>query len=263
MFRQMLNLIRRLLPAPVKQTAKKALGLPSARIHPDWQILTDLGPVEQVHTVFDLGARNGWFFSSWKKFSPLAEVHAFEPDQKAFDRLQQRYSDEPGVHLSNKGVGATESVQTFYHLAGSEVSSSFLKPELQTWNDIKYQIGDIEERQLTITTLDDYCAEHQIDDIYLMKIDIQGYEMQALKGANKTLRKTSYLLIESAIKALYQDSASFTEVHVHMAEHGFHLMNFRAWHRGNNVLMETDMLFRRNDLAPAIDAEQTFDREYI
>jgi len=263
MFSEVLNRLRGVLPKRLKQAVKIVLGLPPARIHPDWQILAELGPLDYEHIVLDLGARNGWFFSSWQKFSPLARIYAFEPDKTAFNFLQNKYSDDPMIHLCHKGIGADESLQRFYHLAGSQVSSSFLKPDQKTWNDIKYQTGKIEEREIAVTTLDKYCDEHQIGDIYLIKIDIQGYEMQALKGANKTLKSTSYLMIESAIVPLYHDSASFTEVHDYMVTQGFHMMDFRAWHRGNKRLIEADMLFRRNDLAPEIDSEQTFDRRYI
>lgn len=38
-------------------------------------------------------------------------------------------------------------------------------------------------------------------------------------------------------------------------------MHLRAWHRGNRVLVEADLLFRRNDLAPGID--QSRDRYYL
>ncbi len=263
MFNPMLNFLRGILPRSVKQLGKMLLGLPSTRIHPDWRILEALGPIDDAHVVFDLGARNGWFLSSWKKFSPLAQIHAFEPDPDAFNRLVERFSHDSTIRLSDRGIGAAESTKTFYRLSQSEVSSSFLQPDQEAWTKIHYQTGDIKQQELPITTLDAYCLENQVDDIYLMKIDVQGYEMQALKGATETLQKTSFVLVESAIRELYHESANFTQVHEYLVKQGFHLMDLRAWHRGNNVLIETDMLFRRNDLMPKLDSQQPFDREYI
>jgi hypothetical protein len=46
-----------------------------------------------------------------------------------------------------------------------------------------------------------------------------------------------------------------------MESQGFHLMHMRAWHRGNLVLVETDMIFRRNGLEPAIRTD--VDRFYV
>ena len=257
------NIFRRYLPTALKQGVKRVLGMPAKRLHSDWSMLEPIDCGENQHVVFDLGARNGWFFSCWKAFCSNAVVHAFEPDQAAYKRLVNRFSNDENVVLIDKGVGESESVETFYHLADSEVSSSFLQHDPSVWEEIKYQTGDVQERQLQVTTLDSYCQENTVDSIYLLKIDIQGYELRALKGASKTLKVTDYVFVESAIKPLYKGAASFTQVHEFMVAQGFHLMNFRAWHRGNNVLMETDMLFRRNELAPEVDLHRVGDRDYI
>lgn len=257
------NFFRAILPQPVKQGLKRLLGMPQSRIHPDWNILQALEPVTGEHVVIDLGARNGWFFHCWKKWCPKALIHAFEPDQAACEILKQRYKNDSTVCLNAVGVGDRQSTETFYHLAESEVSSSFLQHDQKVWDDIKYRTGQVQERQVKITTLDDYCDQHAIADVHLIKIDIQGYELKALQGALQTLTKTNYLLVESSIRPLYKDSARFTEVHDFLVSHGFHLMNLRAWHRGNHVLMETDMLFRKNELAPAVDADAAVDRYYI
>ena len=257
------NFLRSIFPRSVKQRLKRLLGQPTSRIHPDWNILEPLEPVVGPHIVFDLGARNGWFFDCWKKWCPTAQVHAFEPDQAAFEKLIERYENDPAVRINPVGVGEAPATGTFYHLAESEVSSSFLQHDQKVWDDIKYHTGEVEERQVEITTLDQYCAQHDITAVHLIKIDIQGYELKALQGALQTLANTDYLLIESSIKPLYRNSARFTEVHDFLIDHGFHLMNLRAWHRGNHVLMETDMLFRKNVLAPVVDADSEVDRYYI
>lgn len=260
---RLINLIRFILPTRFKQSAKRALGLPSARIHPDWQILESVPRVLSAHVVMDLGARNGWFFSSWKKWCPQAEVHAFEPEKIAYQNLSTQYADDSTVHINAEGVGSEQTVESFYHLTESEVSSSFLPPLKQAWDDIGYRTGEVAVSEVALTTLDHYAKSHEISSVYLIKIDIQGYELKALQGATELLKKTDYLLVESSLKPLYEGAARFTEVHDFLAEHGFHLMDLRAWHRGNEVLIESDLLFRRNDLAPKLDDDQEIDRIYI
>ena len=256
-----LNPIRRILPTRVKTFAKTLLGLPLSKIHEDWAILSQIGPVDQPHTVLDLGARNGWFLISWQDWCPNAKIHAFEPDQTAFEMLDNAYSGNDSVIISPFGVGESESTETFYFMPGSKVSSSFLEHDAHTWDQLKFETGEIEQRQLEITTLDNYTDKHSLDSIYLIKIDIQGYELRALKGAITTLTNTRYVLVESGIRPLYKNASTFTEVHDFMVDQGFHLMNFRAWHQGNNVLMETDMLFRKDNLAEEVDSSAH--REYI
>ena len=259
----LINLLRTLLPRPIKQAFKKLFGLPEARLHADWSILNGIGPVAEHHVVLDLGARNGWFFSNWKAWCKSAEIYAFEPDLAAYEKLVQRYKSDSSIHISQYGIGEEQGIEKFYYMAGSEVSSSFLKHNTQVWDQLKYDTGEVEQRELKITTVDKYTEKHRIEAVFLIKIDIQGYEMRALRGADKTLLNTSYVLVESSIQPLYQDASSFTEVHDYLVSNGFHLINWRAWHRGNEVLMETDMLFRKNELAPDVDEHSNFDRKYI
>ena len=52
---------------------------------------------------------------------------------------------------------------------------------------------------------------------------------------------------------LYSGVARYTGVVDFLTQRGFHLMTMQAWHRGNRTLIETDMLFCRDDLMPPVD----------
>ena len=133
------------------------------------------------------------------------------------------------------------------------MSNSFLQPVESTWKEIDYHTGAISKRVVEVTTLDDYAKE--IASIYLLKIDVQGFELEVLKGAIETLKKTDHIFVEAGIRPLYQGAPRFTDVYDFLADRGFHLMAMRAWHRGNRVLVETDMLFRRDELMPPTSSE--------
>ena len=133
----------------------------------------------------------------------------------------------------------------------SRVSNSFLEPVDATWREIDYHTGARSTRMVDVVTLDEYART--IESIHLLKIDVQGFELEVLRGAVNTLLKIDFILVEAAIRPLYQNAPRFTAVYDFLADHGFHLMTMRAWHRGNRTLVETDMLFRRDDLMPPID----------
>jgi len=221
----MLNVLREILPKPVKQKAKSILGMPATRIHPDWKILDVVSNLEESSIVFDVGARNGWFSQCWQDYDPLAVVHQFEPEPIAAERLNEKAKHSESIVFNAVGVGETAGELPFYSLSESMVSSSFLQPDKAAWDELRFDQGEVGTSTLPIICLDEYCKTKAIEEIRLIKIDIQGFELKALKGAIETLKKTDYLLVESAIKPLYHDSASFTQVHDFMVQQGFHLQS--------------------------------------
>ena len=253
--------LRRLIPQSTRTRLKKALGLPSTRLHPDWEVLRSIGPCESPHLVLDVGAHHGWFFHCWLDWCPQAQVVAFEPTAESFRRANELYGSDPRVRLFQLGIGAQTGELSFNILADSQVSNSFLPPRQAVWEAIEYNTGAISQRRVPISTLDDFCAEQKIAGAYLLKIDVQGYELEVLKGAIGILPHVDHVFVEAGIQRLYEGAPSFAEVCLFMDAQGFHLMHLRTWHRGNRVLVETDLLFRRNDLAPPIDRDR--DRYYL
>ena len=248
-----LDPIRRMLPRAWKDAVKRRIGVPLTRLQPDWKILEPIGPVDRPHVVFDVGAHEGWFLHSWKDWSPRAEIHAFEPAIEAFEKSRELYGGDPSIHFNNVGVGRERGTLALNIMDASRVSNSFLAPVAETWREIDYETGTISRRRVDVIPLDDYVREQGIESVYLLKIDVQGFELQVLEGAVETLKKTDYVFVEAAIRPLYEGAPRFTHVHQFLDAHGFHLIAMRAWHRGNLTLVETDMLFRRDELMPPVD----------
>lgn len=253
----LLDPLRRLLPQSAKNAVKRILGRPVTFLQPDWKMLEIIGPVARPHVVFDVGAHEGWFLHSWKDWCPAAEIHAFEPAVEAFTNARNWYGKDPSLVFNNVAVGRTRGTLAMNVMEESRVSNSFLLPVEEEWQKIDYHTGAITKRDVPVITLDDYAREKNIASIYLMKIDVQGFELEVLEGAVETLKKTDYVFVEAAIRPLYHGAPRFTHVHDFLDAHGFHLMAMRAWHRGNRTLVETDMLFRRNELMPPVDPNVT------
>lgn len=242
-----------LIPAHWRRSIKRALGMPLYRLHPDWSILERIGRVEGRHVVVDVGAHHGWFFHCWRDWCPEAEVHAFEPTPESYLRCQKLYGAEPATTLVNAAVGSSSGTARLHVLAESAVSNSLLQPDSAAWDAIEYRTGAIAAIEVPVLTLDQYAEQNRLVEVHLLKIDVQGAELDVLDGARRLLPHVRYVFVESAIRPLYRDGARFTEVVERMREHGFHLIGFRAWHRGNHALVETDLLFRRDDLLTPVD----------
>ncbi len=247
-----LDPLRRLVPAPLKRALKRRLGLPETRLHPDWELLRRIGPVEEPHVILDVGAHTGWFFHCWRDWCPQAEVHAFEPTPESFERCRAGYGQEPRTHVVPMAVGSEVGTARLRLLSASRVSNSLLDPDREAWRSIAYEAGEVSTVEVPVTTLDIYCAEQAINRIHLLKIDVQGYELEVLRGAAATLPRVDHVFVESAIRRLYEGAPRFSEVFEHLADAGFDLIGLRAWHGGNQTLVESDLLFRRRALSPPV-----------
>jgi len=248
----MLNGLRSWIPQPVKKRLKLAFGLPLRRLHPDWSILRHIGPIEGRHVLIDAGSHHGWFFHCWKDWCPGAEIHAFEPDEQAVKRSIELYGSDPDLTVNSVALGAKSGLRHFHLMPEARVSSSFLEPIPEAWQTIQFKTGEMRVMEVPVMRLDDYVKQHAVESVYLLKIDVQGFEEEVLVGAEETLRHTSHIFVESAIRPLYRGAPKFSDIIDRLIDE-FDLVALRSWHRGNRVLVEADLLFRRRALSPLID----------
>jgi FkbM family methyltransferase len=244
----------------VKQRVKQSLGRPLTHLHADWSILEVIGPVQRKHVLLDVGAHHGWFFHCWQDWCPSARVIAFEPFAESFETMQRLYGNDSRVQLVQAGVGSVAGSMELNVLNDSKVSNSFLQPADEAWRNIAYEHGQVSRVTVPVTTLDEVFRQQQLGGVYLVKIDVQGYEIEVLKGAEQSLPKIDHIFVESGIQRLYESAPRFNDVFEFLTARGFHLMAMRSWHRGNHVLVETDMLFRRDELVPPVEVNA--DRAY-
>jgi len=59
----------------------------------------------------------------------------------------------------------------------------------------------------------------------VLKIDSEGYELEVIKGAKKTLKKTALIIAEVSLAKRFEDSYKFSELIAELAKHGFELVD--------------------------------------
>jgi len=135
--------------------------------------------------VLDIGANIGFYA---KILSGLVgkngKVHCFEPDVQNFARLSQACSGIQNVIINNMAVGPrTETIKIY--------TSKNLNVDHRTYKPEEYE----QEFEIQATSIDDYLGRNLKVD--LIKMDIQGFEMQAIQGMQKTLETNRNIKIIS------------------------------------------------------------------
>jgi FkbM family methyltransferase len=149
---------------------------------------------EPTLTLFDVGANDGNYSKTLANFfDNNAAIHSFEPSKKTFDSFLQTTSAIQNIIPNNFGFGDAESTLTLY--TNKEVShlASVYQRNLSHKGILMDKVEKIE-----ISTIDNYCTKSNIDRIHFLKLDIEGHELKALKGAEHMLnnRKIDFIQFE-------------------------------------------------------------------
>lgn len=120
--------------------------------------------------------------------------YAFEPVARLIPGIVSRTKGR--VNIVNKAIGEKTGRAKFYNSINLNYSgsSSIRKPShitYEQWPGMKF-----EEREVDVVSLDDFCSERQIDHIDFIWADIQGAEIDMIKGGQKILANTDYLYTE-------------------------------------------------------------------
>lgn len=127
--------------------------------------------VPQCQTVFDVGARTDDYLV---RLNRNCKFHLFEPMAESFAELQRKTLDDANVTIVNTALGNEHGDLQIY-------------PDTQSIH--KRPHGSSEPMEIKIQTLDDYCHNAGIETIDFMKIDVEGYELDVLRGGQQMIQE--------------------------------------------------------------------------
>ncbi|MCL5126494.1 MAG: FkbM family methyltransferase [Deltaproteobacteria bacterium] len=138
--------------------------------------------LENQLCVFDVGANKGQFLSMAQAIlSGLSViVHAFEPSPATYLVLRQNTENFSHVVLNNFALGEKAGSFALYSDAPGSGLASLSKRRLDHFG-LNFNHSEI----VRVETLDQYCELNQIHHIDLLKLDVEGHELDVLKGGRK------------------------------------------------------------------------------
>ncbi|MBA4063738.1 MAG: hypothetical protein C0501_08505 [Isosphaera sp.] len=239
--------LRRAGSRPVVSAAPPPPPLPAPPPLPDAfaeqaRLLRDRPPA----VVFDIGAHHGQTARTYRALFPGAAVHSFEPFPESFAALAATAAEVGGVRAHR--VALSDRVGEAELHANAFAPTNSLLPTAPTAGAVwgGGLVDTVARVRVPTATLDEFCREHGVAAIDLLKIDVQGAESRVLRGGEGLLRAGRVRLVYTEIITLptYAGQPELDEFLALMRGYGFGLFNlFNPSATAGGRLRQVDAIF--------------------
>tara|TARA_S200000501_G_scaffold209740_1_gene197063 strand:+ start:1797 stop:2513 length:717 start_codon:yes stop_codon:yes gene_type:complete len=207
------------------------------------ELLPFIKKIKKINTLIDVGSNKGQFILLCIKFFPNLLIYSFEPIKEALIKQKNLLSFKNNIYFYNTGIGNKKKKINFF-ITNRVDSSSFLTINKSKNYNKNYYVK--EKRKIKIQKLDQILNNKKLIKPVLIKIDVQGFELEVLKGSKKTLPNIDYLLLEVSKNQMYNKQAIEIEIINFLKKEKFRIMVSSKWKRINNTeFMQRDILFKR------------------
>ena len=197
--------------------------------------------IKTPETIIDIGSNKGQFILLIEKIYPNKNIYSFEPIKEMIDKQKKFFSYKNNIIFHNIALGSSTTLKEFLITARMD-SSSFLKIVSDKNKSKNYDI--VENRNIQINTLDNLLINEKISHPVLIKIDVQGYELEVLRGANNLLKKTDYLLLEVSKNEMYQNQPIEKVIVEYLKNLNFDILKSNNWSKIQNTnFYQRDIIF--------------------
>jgi FkbM family methyltransferase len=199
--------------------------------------LQNIAKIWQPAIVVDVGAAQGSWTQKCREIFPAAKYFLLEPldeFQPILKKLEAESKNTTVIPAAAAAAAGEISFNVHRDLYGSSI-----KKEVEG-----EQVNGL-ARKIKTVTLDQIALEHSFSGKNLLKMDVQGAELEVIAGAEKLLDSTECIILEVSLFKTYIGGAVFDETIARLKQSGFVAYDiFGALYRPyDNALSQVDMVF--------------------
>lgn len=187
--------------------------------------------------IIDIGAHEGTWARTIRTIFPHSPVLMIEAREEQKSRLETVCSD-------------LQEIEYVIALLGREPQEAVKFHACDTGSSIFAERSNAPrtQRVLSMRTLDDVCSQFSLAAPLFLKLDIQGGELECLRGATATLRKTEVIQLEVALLHYNDGAPKASEIIEFMEMRGFAMFDIAGFVRPNGIdLVQIDIVFVRKN----------------
>jgi len=171
-----------------------------------------------------IGANLGQEIDELNQVFNYTKTYLFEPQKKVFENLVKNYKKFDNLEFYNIALGNEEKIE-FMNISSdvSGQSSSILIPEKHL--DIHPYITFNSRERINV----DKFSNLGLKNVNFLNIDVQGYELEVLKGFENILNDVEYIICEVNRKELYENNVLVKDLDSYLLNYGFYRVE-TMWH---------------------------------
>lgn len=193
--------------------------------------------------ILDIGGGNGDTAAIFAKHFPKTKIVVMEPVKKNLANMAAVLSANSNLVLIPKAAGSKTATEKIF-IGRNQNASSFF--EMKADDKSKLFSGDIEVadvESVEVVRIDDIVLASE--KVSILKMDIQGAELDALKGASETLKRTSIVVLEVNNHDHYKGAPRYNEIDAYLCEQDFELFDIHPSTYDDGKLKEWDVIYRK------------------
>jgi FkbM family methyltransferase len=179
-----------------------------------------------ISGVIHIGAHYGEEVSNYVNLG-IDDIVLFEPLEENFEILKNNVSNlNANINGYCAALGNKNQYVNMFLSSNNLESSSVLKPKMHL--DLHPEVVFSREQSVEMKRLDDFSFEKY----NFINLDVQGYEMEVLKGAEKTLEYIDYLYCEVNRNEVYEGNAYIDEIDEYLSNYNMRRVETSWWYDG-------------------------------
>jgi FkbM family methyltransferase len=210
-----------------------------------YNVFERLRELGEIKTIIDVGANRGEMVSVFARCFPRARIHAFEPLELCQPPLAQMKKELPQLTVHQVALGNHSGEMEMFQ--NDYAPSSGVLPMLDRHRELWPKTANEKLIKVPMVTLDSVAASEDFQYPAILKLDVQGFELHVLDGAENVLPHCSLVQLEVLFESLYEGQANFADLNSRLYAHGFHFIDFVEERRvaPSNRLIYADAAFMR------------------
>lgn len=208
-------------------------------VSPLFELKNFLLKINSIGTLIDVGSNKGQFILLFRMYFPKIKVHSFEPQDEPL-KIQKKIFKYNKINYYPYALGNKNEIKIFYQTK-REDSSSLLKPKIKTKSDYKI----INKKKIKVKKIKDILNFNKLKKPIILKLDVQGFELEVLKGFEKNIKYIDYIITEISYLNSYTNGVSARKLIKYLNNNKFYITERTNQTKHNGKIYQEDILLKK------------------